>query len=185
MTTEQQRLNAEKSFALASALFPQEEWIQKENNIWVAKSRLVEEYREPDKWKREISQVRILTNQGRVAYFLPEIEKKGLTGKRFADLVLDGEITEMKTVSGNRNTLGWEFKQGLKQGKAVIQDMTTIRTHSVYVRLLSDFTIESVRGKIAGELKNNPVNGWFICYFEQIGKLRIWSYEELRSIIRK
>ena len=142
-----------------------------------------EEYREPKKWKKEISQVRILTNRGSVAYFLPEIEAKGITGKQFADLVLDGEITEMKTVSGNRNTLGWDFKQGLKQGKAVIQDHPMIKTHSVYVRLLSEFSIQSVKGKIAGELKDRPVNGNFICYFEHIGELRMWSYDELRSII--
>ena len=179
----EQRQNAEKSLALASALFPHEEWTATETNIWVAKSRLIEEHKEPDKWQREMSQVRILTSRGSVAYFLPEIELKGIIGKKFADLVLDGEITEMKTVSGNRNTLGWEFKQGLKQGKAVIQDSPTIKTHSVYVRLLSDFTIQSVKGKIAGELKNRPVNGYFICYFEHTRELRKWSYEELRAII--
>jgi len=43
MTFEQRRLNTVKSLALASALFPNEEWIPKENNIWVAKSRLIEE----------------------------------------------------------------------------------------------------------------------------------------------
>jgi hypothetical protein len=56
--------NGEKSLALASALFPREEWVLKEPNIWVAKNRLPEEYREPDKWEREISQVRILTGRG-------------------------------------------------------------------------------------------------------------------------
>ena len=183
MTSEQRRLNAEKSLALASVLFPLEEWISTEANIWVAKSRLVEEYREPKKWEREMSQVRILTSRGSIAYFLPEIEIKGVTGKQFADLALNGEITEMKTVSGNRNTLGWDFKQGLKQGKAVIQDHPTITTHSVYVRLLSDFSIQSVKGKIAGELKKRPINGYFICYFEHTGELRTWSYDELRSII--
>ena len=54
-------LNAEKSLALASALFPHEEWIPTEANIWVAKSRLTQEHREPEKWEREMSQVRILT----------------------------------------------------------------------------------------------------------------------------
>jgi hypothetical protein len=48
--------NAEKSLALASTLFPGEEWVLKEPNIWVAKSRLPEEYREPGKWEREMSQ---------------------------------------------------------------------------------------------------------------------------------
>jgi hypothetical protein len=49
--------------------------------------------------------------------------------------------------------------------------------------LLSDFTIGSVKAKIAGELKNRPENGSFICYFERIGELHTWSFEELRAII--
>jgi hypothetical protein len=47
--------NAKKSLALASALFPGEEWVLKEPGIWVAISHLSEEYKEPDKWEREMS----------------------------------------------------------------------------------------------------------------------------------
>jgi hypothetical protein len=65
-------INAEKSLALASALFPWEKWVFKESGIWVAESRLFEESKEPEKWEREMSQVRILTNRGSAAYFLPE-----------------------------------------------------------------------------------------------------------------
>jgi hypothetical protein len=108
---EKRSLNAEKSFILASTLFPGEEWVLKEPNIWVAKSRLPEEYREKDKWEREMSQVRILTGRGSVAYFLPE------------------------------------------------------KKHSVYIRLLSDISLGSVKAKIAGELKHRPGTGHFICYF--------------------
>jgi len=60
---ETNNLNVQKSFALASVLFPSEEWIHTEANIWVAKSRLVQEKREPEKWSREMSQVRILTDR--------------------------------------------------------------------------------------------------------------------------
>jgi hypothetical protein len=55
------RENAEKSLTLASALFPGEEWVLKEPHTWVARSRLPEEYKEPEKWAKEMSQVRILT----------------------------------------------------------------------------------------------------------------------------
>jgi hypothetical protein len=184
MTAEQIRLNAEKSFALAKILFPSEEWIPKEANIWVAKSRLVEEFREPEKWDREMSQARILTGRGSVAYFLPEQEIKDGKIMVCVDTVID-ELVEMKTVSGNRNTLGTAFKQGFRQGLAFRQGYSGIQAHSVYIRLLSDFTIGSVMAKIAGELKNRPENGNFICYFEQIGKLHTWSFEELKSIIGK
>jgi len=40
MPTEQRRLNEKKSLALASDLFPDEEWILKEPHIWVGKSRV-------------------------------------------------------------------------------------------------------------------------------------------------
>jgi hypothetical protein len=190
------RENAAKSFALASALFPKEEWVLKEVNIWVAKSRLPEEYREKDKWEREITQVRILTNRGSVVYFLPE-KKNEDKGKIYADAVINGEVTELKTVSGNRSTLGTDFRQGYKQGAALIKGRTEpqpnggsregslldMEKHSVYIRLLSDISPGSVKAKIAGELKNRPGRGHFICYFEVSGMLYYWTYEELRAII--
>jgi hypothetical protein len=183
MTPEQQRLNAEKSLALALVLFPDETWIPKEANVWVAKSRLAEEYQEPNKWEREMSQVRILTRLGCTAYFLPELEIKGETGKRYADLVLDGEITEMKTVSGTRATLGTQFKYGYKQGSLLAKNCIAAKKHSVFIWLLSDLTVGSVKAKIAGELKERKDEGSFICFFEKNEELFTWTYEELRSII--
>jgi hypothetical protein len=183
MTPEQQSLNIEKSLVLASTLFSHEIWIPTATNIWVAKSRLAEKYREPDKWEREMSQVRILTGRGSVAYFLPEIEKKGETGKRCADLVLDGEIMEMKTVSGTRATLGTQFKYGYKQGSLLLENYAGTKKHSVFIWLLSDLTVGSVKAKIAGELKERKDEGSFVCFFEKTRELYAWTYEELRSII--
>ena len=120
--------NAEKSLAMASALFPGEEWVLKEPGIWVARSRLPEEYKEPEKWEREISQVRILTGRGSVAYFLPEKQNDD-KGKIYADTVINGEVTELKTVSGNRSTLGTDFKQGYKQGAALVKGRTDTKQH--------------------------------------------------------
>jgi hypothetical protein len=191
------RLNAEKSLVLASALFPDEEWVLKEPNVWVAKNRLPEEYREPDKWEREMSQVRILTDRGSAAYFLPELEQQGETGQRCADLVLDGEIVEMKQVSGTRATLGTQFKYGYKQGALLIKGRFAprpsnesregspldIQKHSVFIWLLADMSVGSVKAKIAGELKNRPGKGSFICYFDKTGELHNWTYDELRGII--
>jgi len=189
MPSEQHRLNAkafngcQRSLALASALFPNELWIFKETNIWVAKSRLIEEYREPEKWEREMLQARILTGRGSVAYFLPEEEIRGENRKRCADLVLDGEIVEMKTVSGTRATLGTQFKYGYKQGSLLTENCPLTKEHSVFIWMLSDMSIGSVKAKIAGELKNRPDKGSFICFFEKIGELYTWTYDELRSII--
>jgi len=181
----QHRLNIEKSLALASALFPFEEWIPTENNIWVAKSRLIQKKREPKKWEREMSQVRILTGRGSVAYFLPELEIKGETGKRCADLILDGEIMEIKTVSGTRATLGGEFRLAYKQGASLMAGKAELPEHSVFIRLKADLSLISVMSKIAGELKGRSDKGRFICYFEKHKDLHSWTYEELRAIIGK
>jgi hypothetical protein len=188
MTKETQQphdLNAEKSLVLAKALFPQEEWIPTESNIWVAKSRLSQKEREFKKWEREMSQIRILTNRGSVAYFLPEVEAVGMTGKRCADLILDGEILEIKTVSGTRSTLGGEFRLAYKQGSALMAGKDSINEHSVFIRLITDLSLISVMSKIAGELKDRFDNGRFICYFETSGELYSWTYNELRAIIGK
>jgi len=178
-------LNAEKSRNLALILFPLEEWIPTEVNIWVAKSRLAQKKREPEKWEREMAQARILTKRGSVAYFLPERVIQWESGKQCADLVLDGEIVEMKTVSGSRVTLGGQFRYGYKQGSIILESCTVTKKHSVFIWLLSDLSIGSVKAKIAGELKSRYDKGSFICFFEKIGELHSWTYEELRSIIGK
>ena len=181
--THVQHLKAEKSLALASILFPLEKWIPTEANIWVAKSRLKQEKREREKWIKEMSQVRILTSRGSIAIFLPEKELKGENKKQCADLVLDGEIVEMKMVSGSRVTLGGQFRYGFKQGSLLLENCTVTKKHSVFIRLLSDLAVGSVRAKIAGELKGRKDEGAFICFFENTGELYSWTYEELRAII--
>ena len=183
--SEQYHLNIEKSLTLASALFPHEQWIPIETNIWVAKSRLIQKKREPEKWEREMSQVLILTGRGSVAYFLPEVEIKGEIGKRCADLVLDGEIMEIKTVSGSRVTLGGEFRLAYKQGASLTAGKAGLQGHSVFIRLKTDLSLISVMSKIAGELKGRSDKGRFICYFEKHKDLHSWTYEELRAIIGK
>jgi len=185
--SEQYRLNVEKSYLLASTLFPLEEWIPTEANIWVAKSRLAVKYREHDRWETEMAQVRILTSRGSAAYFLPESERKGSPGKRYPDMVLDGTILEIKTVSGTIKTLGLEFKRGYKQGKSLLAANLSVnyptQGHSVFIYLISDLKMEAVKAKIAGELKNRMDEGSFICFFDNSKELHSWTYSELRAII--
>ena len=179
--------NAEKSLGLAKALFPHEEWIPTETNIWVAKSRLSQEQKEPEKWQKEMAQVRILTSRGSIAYFLPELELKNEKHKRCPDLILNGEIVEMKTISGTRATLGGKFRLGYKQGASLLHSWTFPahfpQRHSVFIRLMSDIPVNSVKAKIAGVLKYHHDEGDFICYFEKTSELHTWTYEELRNLI--
>jgi hypothetical protein len=181
------RLNAEKSLALASVLFPGEEWVAHGENIFVAKSRLSGGHKEQAKLYREISDVRILTNLGGVAYFLPEREQdEGEAEGRHslhADAVIDGAVVELKTISGNRATLGKSFRRGYKQGRSLLRKHGVTADHSVFLRLFTPFAVESVRAKLAGELKNTTDKGCCICYFEAAEKLLIWDYDELRTIV--
>ena len=111
------------------------------------------------------------------------VKKNDDKGKIYADTVIDGEVTELKTVSGSRTTLGTDFRQGYHQGAALIKECTVTKKHSVYIRLLSDLSPGSVKAKIAGELKGRSGIGHFICYFEVSGMLWRWTYDELRGII--
>jgi hypothetical protein len=124
-----------------------------------------------------------------VAYFLPEIEKDRDEDKEIhslhADTVIDGAIVELKTVSGNRATLGKSFRRGYKQGRSLLKKHAIIAEHSVFLRLFTPFPIESVRGKLAGELKNSTDKGRCICYFEATEEFYSWDYDELRAIIGK
>jgi len=188
--------NAEKSLALASVLFPGEEWVLREPNIWVAKNRLRNSMREQAKLAWEIEQIRVLIlNQTQRAkapllidrdsavYFLPEQKDSEDLGALSADTVINGEIVEIKAISGTRATLGHEFKKGYKQGAYLTKQHPEIQSHSVFIRLFSNLSPGSVKAKIAGELKNRPDPGTFFCYFEVSGTLFSWTYEELRGII--
>jgi hypothetical protein len=183
--------NAEKSLALASLLFPKEEWILHSENIYVAKSRLNGGHKEQAKLYREISDVRILTGRGSVAYFLPERPKEeaaangGEIHNMHADTVIDGAIVELKAVSGNRATLGKAFRRGYKQGRFLLKKHAVSAKHSVFLRLFTPFMVESVRAKIAGELKYSTDEGQCICFFEAAGELYTWNYDDLRALMEK
>jgi len=190
-TPDQTLSNAEKSLLLASALFPFEEWIPHGESIFVAKSRLSGGHKEQAKLYREIADVRILTGRGSVVYFLPEQAKNEETAREeqihnmHADSVIDGVIVEIKTVSGNRATLGKSFRRGYKQGRSLLKKHGINAEHSVFLRVFTPFSVESVRAKIAGELKNSTDEGCCICYFEATEELYFWNYNELRAIIGK
>jgi hypothetical protein len=169
--------NAIKTRKLAKILFPREKWVKVEPYIWVAASRMDERTREPDKWEREMTQARILTSRGSIAYFLPEKSLPEGSGRRSADLALDGIILEMKTTEGTRTTLGSEFKHGYRQGAALARQAGVKLEHSVFIRILSDLKPGSVKAKIAGELKTRTDQGSFIFFLSipasfTIGRMR-------------
>ena len=176
--------NAEKTLAIAKALFPHEEWILKEPGIWVGKSRVKNMPKERAKLAWEIEQIRVFISLESTVYFLPELEMSISYGKFSADTVIDGEIVEIKAVTGTRATLGTEFRKGYKQGAYLCERLSQLKAHSVFIRLFSNLSIGSVKAKIAGELKNRKDEGRFISYFEALGELHSWTYGELIGMIK-
>jgi hypothetical protein len=177
----------EKTRGLAGRLFPEESWVEKAPNIYVAKSRLGGGHKEQAKLRREIADVQILASRGSIAYFLPEHEELREDGEDVpnADTVIDGAIVELKSISGNRATLGKSFRRGYKQGLSLLKKHVLTADHSVYLRIYTPFSVESVRAKIAGELKGSNDPGQCICFFESTGKLYSWPYGELRALVGK
>lgn len=92
-------------------------------------------------------------------------------------------VVELKTITGNRVTLGKSFRRGYKQGRFLLEKHGIRAEHSVFLPLFTSFTIESVRAKLAGEPKNTTDKGSYVCYFEAARKLYAWNYDELRAII--
>jgi hypothetical protein len=68
-------------------------------------------------------------------------------------------------------------------GAALLPANYPSQGHSVFIHLISDLKLEAVKAKIAGELKNRIDEGSFICFFDNSGELRSWTYAELRAII--
>ena len=73
----------------------------------------------------------------------------------------------------------------LKESGIWVARSRNVDSHSVFIRLFSDLPVESVRAKIAGELKERPDTGSLICYFETTRILYKWSFSELRALIGK
>jgi hypothetical protein len=55
--------------------------------------------KKPGKREREMSQARILTGWGAVAYFLLEKQTNDM-GKIYADTVINGKVTEQSFIAG-------------------------------------------------------------------------------------
>jgi hypothetical protein len=78
---------------------------------------------------------------------------------------------EMKTVSSSQATLGTEFRFAHKQRASLLKKPPDMQKHSVFIWLLSDLSVISVKAKAAGELKDRQGSGSFICYFEKTHEL--------------
>ena len=153
-------------------LYPNEKWVQKGNSVFIPASRENKTIKRNGKFNvnelaklnTEIKSAKILAKYGHTVYFTPETN----TGKQF-DVIVDGTLkTEIKTINGNRNTIGKEFKKSFSQ------------SNNVFLDLFTDESVDSIKSKLRGELiAEKPANGVIYCYFRKLKKLYIWEKEDL------
>lgn len=124
----------------AQNLFPNEKWNEVYKNVFVAEGRNPINKNQKQIFDKELITAKIAADNGHTVYLLPE---KG--NNKNPDTLMDGVLTDLKKVTGNINTLGKRFSEGMEQGKAV------------YIQVESDFTIEQIKNKLRGEKLTNHV----------------------------
>jgi hypothetical protein len=169
--------NLLRTRALAAAMYPTEQWVEDaQTGVYVAASRHNRDL------QKELDQAAILTKNGSVVFLLPEAPRDR---RKKADAVIDGKIVELKASSGNRNTIGAEFKQAYRQGRTTLEKYPhLVAEHSVFLDLQTEEPVESIMAKLAGELKERDHDGSVICYFRNTADLYFWPYAELRKLIK-
>jgi hypothetical protein len=85
-------------------------------NVKVAESRLPVNSEQRRILRKELRQTEILARLGNAVYLIPE---RAAYGERPKDAVVNGELFEFKTVTGNARTLEWEFRKAKRKGDDV------------------------------------------------------------------
>ena len=108
-----QRMEATKKLALDE--YTDNTWVERFDeidfgpNIRAAAIRAPVSKRQRIDFAKELRQARMLTGEGRTVYFLPE---RGPEGQKHPDAIIDGRVTELKTVTGKRNQVWRRFLEG-------------------------------------------------------------------------
>ena len=109
--TDIQQINAEKAKNTAKGLYPHEKWELLENGIFIAKSRMPRSAEQINTLEKELRQARILVDRRSTVYFLPEMSQPIEKRKKYPDAVVDGLITEFKTVTGSIRQVEARYKE--------------------------------------------------------------------------
>ena len=148
------------SIELAQKMFPNEKFIEQEPNIFVSEYRIPKNKQQKEVFEKEMKMAKIAKKCGHTICLLSE---KG-TGKN-PDSIMDGEVTELKNVTGNIKAVGKRFSEAMKQGK------------NVFLNIESEMAIHDVYKKIKGEINANDYKKGRIFVFCS-GKMYVWRVEK-------
>jgi hypothetical protein len=96
-------------------------------NVKMAESRIPISADQRNVLRKELRQAEILARLGNVVYIIPEHIGYKIRPK---DAIVNGELFEFRTVTGNAKTFEWEFRDAKKKGNDT----------NVYINVLSDIS---------------------------------------------
>lgn len=145
-----QKIKIQENMKIAKKMFPNETWEEKYKNVFIANSRNPINKQQKSVFEKEFETSKNAAKNSHIIFMLPEKSKN-----KNPDILMDGELTDIKMVTGNIKTLGRRFVEGMDQGK------------NVYIQVESDFSIEQIKNKIKGEKKaHNFTDGIVYIYLK-------------------
>ena len=137
-------------------------------NVKVAVSRIPFNPEQRKILRKELRQAEILANLGNSVYLIPE---RGAYGERPKDAVVNGQLFEFRTITGNSDTFQWEFRYAKKKGADT----------NVYINVLSDISKEEARRRIWLVLRRHPeYTGEIIISFGDGNETFFWDTGSFR-----
>ena len=112
-------------------------------NVKVAESRMPINAAQRNVLRKELLQAEILAKKGISVFLIPE---HGGYGERIKDAVVNGELFEFRSITGNARTLEWEFGAAKEKGNDT----------NVFITIESDISRDEARRRIGMVLKRHP-----------------------------
>ena len=158
--------NCQKYRDYAAGLFPNEQWITIDHNVFMAASRAPRSSTQAEILNHEITQARILAKFGHTVYLLPEF---GPRKKKHPDAIVDGLIMEFKTVTGNERKIKEKYKEAREKAE------------NVFLQIDPPFSQKIVARKLSGTIRGKGFTAGLIwVYFTVTGKMVYWTVKGLK-----
>jgi hypothetical protein len=112
-------------------------------NVMVAESRFPINLEQRKILIKELLQAEMLAKRGNSVYLIPEF---AVFGERPKDAIVNGELFEFRTITGNARTLEWEFGDAKKKGNNT----------NVFIHVKSDISRDETRRRLKLVLDRHP-----------------------------
>jgi hypothetical protein len=136
-------------------------------NVKIAESRLPRSPEQRSILRKELLQAEMLARLGNAVYLIPECVAYGEKPK---DAVVNGELFEFKTITGNARTLEGEFRRAKKKGDDV----------NVFINVESDISRKETLRRITLVLRRHSEYSGKVVIAWMKGIPHFWDSDNLR-----